>query len=124
MTIRTITVTISEALYLQLEAALRSSALSIDTVVTQSLERTIPPQLISLLSTELRTKLDVIGQLSDEVLRAIALSMAPLARGARIDNLIARKQDGSLTPEQQTKLTALSAESEALWCARPTPSPC
>jgi hypothetical protein len=104
MTIRTITVTIPETLYLQLEAAAQSSAQSLDAVVAQSLERTIPPHLASLLPNELRTELDAMEQLSDEALRAIALSLAPPERGARMDDLIARKQNGSITPEQQAEL--------------------
>jgi len=55
-----------------------------------------------------------MAQLSDEALHVIALSLAPPERGTRMDDLIARKQDGSLTPEQQAELTGLSAESEAL----------
>ena len=114
MTNRTITVTIPEALYLQLEAASRSSAQSLDAVVAQSLERTILPHLASLLPARLRAELDVMVQLSDEALRAIALSLAPQERGTRLDDLIARKQDGSITLEQQAELTGLSAEAEAL----------
>jgi hypothetical protein len=53
-------------------------------------------------------------QLSDEALRAIALSMAPAERGAQMDDLIALKQSGAITPEQQAQLSGLSAESEAL----------
>ena len=114
MTIRTLTVTIPETLYLQLEAAAQSSAQSLDAMVAQSLERSIPPHLATLLPLDLRTELDAMAQLSDEALRAIALSLAAPERGTRMDDLIARKQDGSITPEQQAELTGLSAESEAL----------
>jgi hypothetical protein len=114
MATRTITVSIPEALYLQIEAAARSSAQSVDAVVAQSLERTIPPHLATLLPTALRAELDAMEQLSDEALRAIALSMAPPERGMRMDDLITLKQSGSITPEQQAELTELSAESEAL----------
>src|SRR5436309_578412 len=58
MTVRTITVTIPEMLFLQLEAAARSSAQSLDAVVVQSLERTIPPHLVALLPTDLQVELD------------------------------------------------------------------
>lgn len=76
--------------------------------------RTIPPHLTSLLPNELRTELDAMAQLSDEALHAIALSLAPPERGARMDELTARKQDCIITPAQQAELTGLSAESEAL----------
>jgi hypothetical protein len=114
MTVRTITVTIPEMLFLQLEAAARSSAQSLDAVVAHSLERTIPPHLAALLPAGLRAELDAMEQLSDEALRAIALSMAPAERGAQMDDLIALKQSGAITSEQQAQLSGLSAESEAL----------
>src|SRR3712207_8933981 len=44
MTVRTITVTLPEMLALQLEAAARSSAQTMDAVVVQALERTVPPR--------------------------------------------------------------------------------
>jgi hypothetical protein len=101
-------------LFLQLEAAARSSAQSLDAVVAYSLERTIPPHLAALLPAGLRAELDAMEQLSDEALRAIALSMVPAERGTLMAELIALKQSGAITAEQQTQLTALSAESEAL----------
>lgn len=114
MTARTITITIPEMLFLQLEAVARSSAQSLDVVVAQSLERSIPPHLVALLPNDLQTELAAMEHLSDEALRAIAYSLAPAERLAQLDDLIARKQDGPLTSTQQADLTALSAESEAL----------
>lgn len=114
MTVRTITVTISEALFLQLEAAARSSAQSLDSVVAQSLERTIPPHLSALLPRDLQMELDVMEHLSDEALRAIAFSVASPERLHQMDDLITLKQDGSITARQQALLTTLRAETEAL----------
>lgn len=114
MTVRTITVTIPERLFLQLEAAARSSAQSLDAVVAQSLERTIPAHLAALLPAELQTELDAMEHLSDEALRAIAYSMPASERVAQMDDLVTLKQDGAITPDQQAQLTALRAEMEAL----------
>lgn len=114
MTVRTITVTIPEMLFLQLEAAARSSAQSLDVVVAQSLERTIPPHLVALLPNDLQAELDAMEQLSDAALRAIAYSIVPPERSAQMDDLIALKQDGTITADQQAQLSALRAESEAL----------
>jgi hypothetical protein len=114
MTVRTITVTIPEMLFLQLEAAARSSAQSLDTVVAQTLERTIPPHLAALLPSTLQAELDAMEHLSDEALRAIAYSIALPERSKQMDDLIALKQDGTITSEQEIQLTALRAESEAL----------
>ena len=114
MTVRTITITIPEMLFLQLEAAARSSARSLDAVVAQSLERTIPPHLAALLPTILQAELDAMEHLSDEALRVIGYSVAPPNRGQEVDYLTGLKNDGTITPEQQAQLTALHAESEAL----------
>ena len=114
MTLSTITVTIPEMLFLQLEAAARSSAQSLDAVVARSLERTIPPQLAALLPGTLQAELEAMEHLSDEALRALAMSVMPPERGQVIDALIALSQDGPLSPDQQAQLTALLAESEAL----------
>jgi hypothetical protein len=110
---RTMTVTIPEMLYLQLEAAARSSAQPIDAVITQALERTIPPHLTALLSSTLRTELEAMDHLSDDALRTIAYGIAPSERGAQMDDLIALKQDGTITTQQQDQLTVLREESEA-----------
>jgi hypothetical protein len=47
-------------------------------------------------------------QLSDEALRAIAYSVALPKRGEQMDELIALKQAGTITPQQQEQLTALA----------------
>jgi hypothetical protein len=107
MTVRTITVTIPEMLFLQLEAAARSSAQSVDVVVAQSLERTIPPHLAALLPNALQAELDAMEHLSDAALHAIADRVAPSKRGIQMDDLIALKQAGAIAPEQQEQLTAL-----------------
>lgn len=114
MTLRTITVTIPEMLFLQLEAAARASARSLDSVVAQSLERVIPPHLVALLPHDLQAELDAMEHLSDEALRAIAYSTAPADRLAQMDTLIAFKQAGTITTDQQAQLSVLRAEAEAL----------
>lgn len=114
MAVRTITVTIPEMLYIQLEAAARSSAQSLDAVVAQALERTIPPHLAALLPSNLQAELEAMEHLSDAALFAIAASVEPPERGKQIDNLITLKQDRTITAEQDAHLTALRAESEAM----------
>lgn len=114
MTERTLTVTISEMLYLQLEEAARSSAQSMDAVVAQSLERAIPPHFVGLLPNALRDELEAMEHLSDEALLAIAKSIAFPERGTHMDKLIGLKQDGTITAEEQEQLTALRNDSESL----------
>ena len=114
MTVRTITITIPEMLYLQLEAAAHSSAQSLDAVVAQSLERGIPPHLATLLPAALQAELAAMEHLSDEALRAIVTSIEPVERCYRIDELIALRDARTITKEQTAQLTALRAEAEAL----------
>ena len=52
-----------------------------DTVIAQSLERTILPHLAALLPSTLRVELDAMEHLSDEALHAIAYSVAPSGCG-------------------------------------------
>lgn len=114
MTVRTITITIPEMLFLQLEAAARSSAQSLDVVVAQSLERTIPSHLVALLPSDLQAELAAMEHLSDEALRAIAYSSASTSAIEQMDDLIALKQENTLPSEQQAQLSALRIEAEAL----------
>lgn len=114
MTSRTITVTIPERLFLQLEAAARSSSVSLDEMLAQSLERVVPPNLAALLPASLQTELDAMEQLSDEALRAIAYSTVAPERVSERDDLVAQEQDGGLSDEQQIRRATLRAEAEAL----------
>ncbi len=114
MTARTITVTIPEMLFLQLEAAARTSAQSLDAVVSQSLTQALPTQLKALLPGELQDELAVMEQLSDDALHAIAYSTTPAERLIQMDALITLKQAGMLTPTQQHQLTLLRRDTEAV----------
>jgi tRNA splicing endonuclease len=114
MTARTITVTIPELLYVQLQAAARSSAQTLDVVIAQSLERTIPAQLLTLLPTDLQAELHAMEQLSDAALQAIALSTAPSARAGQLEVLSDLKRDGTILPEQLKLFQSLRDETEAL----------
>jgi hypothetical protein len=114
MTTRTITVTIPELLFLQLEAAARASAQSLEAVVAQSLERTIPPHLAAQLPIALQAELVAMEHLSDDALRAISYSVEPAERRKQIDDLLDLHQAGALTSEQQARLMTLRAEAEAL----------
>jgi hypothetical protein len=101
-------------LYLQLEAVARSSAQSLDAVVAQSLERSIPPHLAALLPAALQAELAAMEHLSDEALRAIATSSEPAERCHRVNELIALRDAGTITEGQTAQLIALRAEAEAL----------
>lgn len=114
MTVRTITVTIPEMLYLHLEAAAHASDQSLDAVVAQSLERIIPPHLATLLPSTLQAELGAMEHLSDEVLRVISMSVQLPERSQQIADLITLRENGTISAEQESQLIALRVETEAL----------
>ncbi len=114
MTVRTITVTVPEDVYTQLETQARSSARSVDDLVAQTLARGLPPAAEPDLPLAVQAELNAMEQLSDEALWAIARSTANDDKIALYDLLIARQNDGSLTAEGRRVLTQLREESDAL----------
>ena len=114
MTVRTITVTLPEDVYEQLEAQARTTARSVDDLVAQTLVHTLPlahePELPALVQSELRA----MEQLSDEALWAIARSKANDDKIALYDLLAERQLEGTLTLEGHQLLTRLREEADAL----------
>ena len=68
MTGRTITVTVPEDVYTQLEAQARSSARSVDDVVAQTLTRGLPPAPERGLPAAIHAALSAMEHVSDEAL--------------------------------------------------------
>ena len=97
MAARTITVTVPEDIYTQLEAQARISARSVDDLVTQTLVHILPPQVEGDLPPSVQAELKAMAQLSDEALWTIAGSTANEDRQALYDVLIERQDAGSLT---------------------------
>ncbi len=114
MAARTITVTVPEDVYTQLEAQARTSARSIDDLVTQTLVHALPPQVEGDLPPSVQAELQAMAQLSDEALWAIAGSTANEDRQALYDVLIERQDAGSLTMEGRRMLVQLREEADAL----------
>ena len=114
MTMRTITVTVPEDVYTQLEAQARSSARSVDDVAAQTLTRGLPPAPERDLPQALQAELSAMEHLSDEALWAIARSTANDDKIALYDLLIERQCSGTLTTEGRKVLTQLREEADAL----------
>jgi hypothetical protein len=114
MTMRTITITLPEAVYTVLEARARTSARSMDKVVGQTLTRALvlPPE--GDLPPALQAELSAMEHLSDEALWAIARSTANDDKIALYDLLIERQRSGSLTMEGRKLLTQLLDEADTL----------
>lgn len=114
MTVRTITVTVSDDVYTQLEAQARSSERSVDDLIAQTLTRGLAPAAELDLPPSVQAELNAMEHLSDEALWAIARSRANDNNVALYDLLIARQNAGSLTLEGQGMLTQLREEADAL----------
>ena len=114
MTVRTITVTLPEDVYTQLEARARSNARSMDDVVAQTLALGLPPSPERDLPSAIQAELHAMEHLSDEALWAVARSTANDDKIALYDLLIERQQSGVLTTEGRKVLTQLREEADAL----------
>jgi hypothetical protein len=114
MAARTITVTLPEDVYAQLEARARATARSIDDLVSQTLAHGLPPQTEADLPLPVQAELDAMVYLSDEALWAIARSTANEDNRALYDLLIERQNDGSLTTQGRNLLAQLREEADAL----------
>lgn len=111
---RTITVTVPENIYMQLENEARSRASSVDALVMQTLTRDFPFPAESDLPAPVQAELDAMEHLSDEALWAIARSTANEDKIALYDLLIDRQNDGSLTTQGGTLLGRLRDEADGL----------
>ncbi len=114
MAIRTITVTVPEDVYSQLEAQARTTARTVDDLVTQTLKHALPPQAEAELPLSVQAELGAMAHLSDEALWAIAGSTANEDKQALYDLLIERQNTGSLTPEGRHLLTRIREDADAL----------
>ena len=112
--IRTITVTLPEDVYEQLEARAHTAARSVEDVVAETLARTLPPAPELDLPPAVQAELKAMEQLSDEALWAIARSTANDDKIALYDVLIERQHTGTLTAEGRHLLTQLRDEADAL----------
>lgn len=112
--IRTVTVTLPEDLYEQLEARARTVARSVEDVVTQTLARSLPPAPEPDLPPAVQVEINAMERLSDEALWAIARSTANDDKVALHDVLIERQSAGRLTAEGQHLLMQLRDEADAL----------
>ncbi|HEY3227586.1 MAG TPA: hypothetical protein VGJ87_00110 [Roseiflexaceae bacterium] len=111
---RSITVTLPEDLYDQLEAQARTAARSVDEMVAQTLARSLPPSPEPDLPPAIQVELHAMEHLSDEALWAIARSTANDDKIALYDLLIDRQNAGTLTVEGRRLLTELRDEADAL----------
>lgn len=111
---RTITITVPEGLYAQLEAQAHGAAQSVDDFVAQTLAQVLPPLPEADLPPSVQAELRAMSQFSDDALWAIAGGMANEDKQALYDLLIERQDAGSLTAEGRRLLAQLREEVDAL----------
>lgn len=114
MTTRTITLTLPEDLYAQLEAQAQRAGGPVDDVVTQTIARGLIASSDPDLAPSVQAELAAMEQLADAALWEVAGNMASRDTLALYDLLAQRQQDGTLTPEGQQWLNRLRAEADLL----------
>ena len=114
MATRTITLTVSEDVYTQIEALARMTARSVEDFVEQSLTRSVSSLVDLDLPSLAQAELGAMEDLTNEALWAIVRSTANADRIALYDLLSERRDAGNITPEGERLLEHLSAEADAL----------
>lgn len=114
MSVRTVVVDVPDNVYEQLEAQAQATDRSVDELVVQTLTRSLPPAVENDLPPALRSELQVMEHLSDEVLWQIAQSTMNQDKIALYDVLLERHQAGTLTAEGQEWLTRLREDADTL----------
>lgn len=114
MAVHTITVTVPEDVYAQLEARAHTTARTVNDLVSETLAHVLPPPAESDLPASVRAELAAMAHLSDEALWAIAGSTANEDKQALYDLLIERQNSGALTAEGRHLLMQLREDVDAL----------
>lgn len=111
---QTMTLTVPEYVYDQLQVQARIAGQPVDQVASQVLARSVPPPPEDDLPPMLQLELQAMNLLSDEALLQIARSHMNEDKVALYDVLLDRNLDGTLTDEGRELLQELRQEAEAL----------
>lgn len=114
MNARTVTVTLPEDLYTQLESQARTAARSVDDLVAQTIARGLMLVTDPDLPPTIQVDLAAMEHLADDMLWEIAGSTASSDTIALYDLLTERQQDRQLTAQGQQWLQRVREEIEAL----------
>lgn len=114
MTARTVTITVSDDLYTQLETQARRAARPVDEVVVQTLARGLLATADSELPPAVQAELSMMESLGDPALWEIAGSTASSDTVAVYDLLADRQDDGTITAEGRQMLEQLRDEFDRL----------
>jgi hypothetical protein len=110
----TITLTLPEPIYKQLQNQAKITSRSLDEIASQLFMRSLPPPVEEDLPPSYRIELESMPHLSDEVLWQIAQSTMNQDKVAFYDILLERHKAEKLTPIGRQWLTQLREEAEQL----------
>lgn len=108
------TVTLPPDLYKKLQRQAQTMRQSVDHLVEDALQRSLPPPVETTLPESLQNEFKAMEALSDDALWPIGQSMMNLDKVAMYDALLERNRAGTLTPEGRNWLTDLRYEADAL----------
>lgn len=108
------TVTLPPDLYKKLQRQAKTTRQSLDHLVEETLQRSLPPPVEATLPESLQNELKAMESLSDNALWAIGQSVMNPDKVAMYDALLERNREGTLTPEGCNWLTDLRHEADAL----------
>jgi hypothetical protein len=110
----TLTLTVSEEVYTQLEAVARMTTRAVEEVAAHLVSRAVSPLVQVDLPSLAQTVLGDLDALDTPALWAIVRSRANADKIALYDLLMARRSAGHLTPDGERLLEDLSTEADAL----------
>jgi hypothetical protein len=110
----TITLTLSEPIYKQLQNQAKITTRSLDEIASQFFIRSLPPPVEEDLPPNYRLELESMAHLSDEVLWQIAQSTMNQDKVAFYDMLLERHKNQQLTQIGREWLTQLREEADQL----------
>ena len=106
MTDRTITLTLSDAVFQRVQAMATASSLSIEAVFTQSIDRLLFA-LEDDLSPGQRAEMAVLASKSDEQLQSIASAFVDTGKQAKLEQLATLQKTRPLASNEQAELDRL-----------------
>lgn len=93
------TVTLPPDLYKKLQRQAQTTRQSVDHLVEDALQRSLPPPVETTLPESLQSEFKAMESLSDDALWAIGQSTMNPDKVAMYDALLKRNREGTLTPE-------------------------
>ncbi|MEM7343081.1 MAG: hypothetical protein AAF485_02470 [Chloroflexota bacterium] len=111
MTLSTIPIPVSEALYQRLERFAQLTNKSLEAVIEQTLQAGIP-SLPENIAPEMKDDLLTLETLDDDTLWEVARGLVNANQQATLSALLAKNKAGALTPDEQNELATLQSQAD------------